>query len=511
LTAGHSQQCRLRIEALLKNTSEGRERLGRFEARFAHYAEKKMRLETTSAAPSGEVELDPAERELKRIRAGKFAASSSSASAAASAPPDPPLGARPAVDPAVVAVGSLPASTPSAQSVEMKVDRPPDVIPTAKRGSDDLEGSSATKRGRTTDELAQGPGEAPRSSSDDLETGALVPALGLEILRCDEDDEDDTVKMIAVFDVDSDGVRKNFIDQTHDWEASDDVKGGALDPTKVMEARSKELEHLRGQGVYEYATKAEAMARTGKAPIRLKWIDSNKGDSENPKCRSRLVCTEIRRKGMVPIFSATPPLEAIRVLVAKLSSEDPSTTKDPLKAMLVDVSRAHFCAPAVREVFIELPREDPRRGDGVTCGRLLKTVHGTLDAAEQWGLHYTRTLVDAGFVQGWAWPCLFLHPRFDIWVVVHGDDFLVVARGAGRQYFEKIIRAAYEVKISIAGPSAGTRENSGSWAAYSPSCRIASLWRRILVCTSRWSGCWDSVGRRPWAPRGAVRGRTRRA
>jgi len=121
---------------------------------------------------------------------------------------------------------------------------------------------------------------------------------------------------------------------------------------------------------------------------------------------------------MIPIFSATPPLEAIRVLVAKLSSEDPATTKDPLKAMLVDVSRAHFYAPAVRDVFIELPREDPRYGDEVTCGRLLKTMYGTLDAAEQCGLRYTRTLIDAGFVQGTASPCHFVHHRAtaDLWV-----------------------------------------------------------------------------------------------
>ena len=135
--------------------------------------------------------------------------------------------------------------------------------------------------------------------------------------------------------------------------------------------------------VYQYSTIAEAKSITGKPPIRLKWIDSNKGDAEHRNYRSWLVCTEVRRKGTTPIFSATPPLEAIRVLVAKLSSEDPATTKDPMKAMLVDVSRAHFYAKAVRDVFIELPPEDPRAGDGKTCGKLLKTMYGTLDAAEQ--------------------------------------------------------------------------------------------------------------------------------
>jgi hypothetical protein len=277
-----------------------------------------------------------------------------------------------------------------------------------------------------------------------------MPTFGLEILRCEGDPRDETEVV--------DAIGLDAIHSADEWVASDDVKRGALDPERVMDARAKELQYLRDHGVYEYVTVAEAKATSGKPPLRLKWIDSNKGDSEHPNYRSRLVCTEVRRKGMTPIFSATPPLEAIRVLVAKVSSEEPSTTKDPLKAMLVDVSRAHFYAPAVRDVFVELQREDPRSGDGVTCGRLLKTMYGALDAAEQWGLHYTQTLVDAGFIHGRASPCHFVHPRLGIWVVVHGDDFLVVARGAGRRYFEKIIRAVHEVKVSIAGPEPDAKE-----------------------------------------------------
>ena len=37
--------------------------------------------------------------------------------------------------------------------------------------------------------------------------------------------------------------------------------------------------------------------------------------------------------------------------------------------------------------------------------------------------------------------------------MIHGDDFFVVARAAGRRYFEEVIRRAYEVKVSIAGPA----------------------------------------------------------
>ena len=72
--------------------------------------------------------------------------------------------------------------------------------------------------------------------------------------------------------------------------------------------------------------------------------------------RSRLVCTEVRRKGTEGHFAAAPPLETLRVLTTKLASESPLGVDDPLKATLVDVSRAHFYADSVREVFVRLPR-----------------------------------------------------------------------------------------------------------------------------------------------------------
>ena len=44
--------------------------------------------------------------------------------------------------------------------------------------------------------------------------------------------------------------------------------------------------------VYEYSTEAEARTRTGRKPVGLKWIDTNKGSAEAPRYRSRLVCSE---------------------------------------------------------------------------------------------------------------------------------------------------------------------------------------------------------------------------
>ena len=214
-------------------------------------------------------------------------------------------------------------------------------------------------------------------------------------------------------------------------EATDDVKGGPLDPQLVKEARRAELRYLWERSVYRYASRKEMESVGGRA-IRLKWIDTNKGDALHPAVRARLVAMEVRRKGTEAIFSATPPLEALRAVIALTARENPAGRSDPVKLYTADISRAHFYADAVRRVFVELPREDPKSADKGTVGLLQKTMYSTLDAAEQWGFHYAQRLKGAGFVQGAASPCCFYHRGHDIAVVVHGDDFVAAARGAGR-------------------------------------------------------------------------------
>ena len=118
------------------------------------------------------------------------------------------------------------------------------------------------------------------------------------------------------------------------------------------------------------------------------------------------------------------------------------------------MSRAHFYADAVREVFIELPKEDPRAGDRDTVGKLEKTMYGSLDAAERWGLHYAARLTEAGYEQGAASPCHFYHPREKVAVVVHGDDFIAVGRRRGLAHLKKVLEASYEIKDKIFGPDA---------------------------------------------------------
>ncbi|CAK0892634.1 unnamed protein product [Prorocentrum cordatum] len=88
--------------------------------------------------------------------------------------------------------------------------------------------------------------------------------------------------------------RESLDDDERYW---DDVNGGWLDPQMVREERRREVQWLHKQDVYEKRTIEECRQVTGQPPIKLMWIDTNKGDHENPNYRSRIVVREKRGKG----------------------------------------------------------------------------------------------------------------------------------------------------------------------------------------------------------------------
>merc|ERR1711873_307000 len=121
------------------------------------------------------------------------------------------------------------------------------------------------------------------------------------------------------------------------------------------------------------------------------------------------------------------PLEAKKVLFSLAVTEGvgyQAGCKDRgMKLDFVDVRRAYFHAKARRDVFVKLPEEDAEEG---MCGKLLKALYGTRDAAQNWEFEYIEFLRSKGFEKGKAMPCMFYHRERKIRVVVHGDDFTIL-------------------------------------------------------------------------------------
>ena len=149
-----------------------------------------------------------------------------------------------------------------------------------------------------------------------------------------------------------------------DYEATyDEYTGAELPPELVEKAKQEELETYRKHAVYTKMPRSECFRITGKPPIGVRWVISNKGDAKNPEIRARLVAKEIKRDKREDLFAATPPLEAKKVLFSQCVSRRSKSGK-PLKLAFIDIKRAYFHAPAIRKVFVELPSEDKFEGGG---------------------------------------------------------------------------------------------------------------------------------------------------
>jgi len=142
--------------------------------------------------------------------------------------------------------------------------------------------------------------------------------------------------------------------------------------------------------------------------IGVRCVDVNKGDSEEPEYRSRLVGREFAIGKDDALYAATPPLEALRIIISHAATYP---DEGPERVIMInDVRRAYFYAKINRVVFIELPKEDPKYGTGL-LGKLRLCLYGTRDAAKVWQETLSAHLVSIVFERGRGHPSCFGTPR----------------------------------------------------------------------------------------------------
>ena len=67
--------------------------------------------------------------------------------------------------------------------------------------------------------------------------------------------------------------------------------------------------------------------KTGRPPITVRWVEVNKGEDDNPNYRSRFFAREIRMAGEDSIFTPTPPLESLRMVLSYETTDFPDEPK----------------------------------------------------------------------------------------------------------------------------------------------------------------------------------------
>ena len=232
--------------------------------------------------------------------------------------------------------------------------------------------------------------------------------------------------------------------------ASDDVSGKELVPELVQVARSEEMAYFKKLGVYEVVPKSQQATLGGKV-IGTRWVDTNKGDVESPDYRSRLVGREFNVGKDDTLYASTPPLEALRYVVSRAATWGGDGSNRWRRAIMInDVRRAYFYAKASRDLYIDLPAEDPAAGTGM-LGKLKLCLYGTRDAAKSWQETLSAQLVDCGFKRGVGHPSVFVHTSRDIITLVHGDDYVSAGSDVDLEWLRVQLEAAYDIKTQLLG------------------------------------------------------------
>ena len=259
------------------------------------------------------------------------------------------------------------------------------------------------------------------------------------------------------------------------YEFVDDVSGNKLDPEGVKVARKSEMEFIQKMGVWEVVPRPKCKV------IGTRWVDTNKGDQQNPNYRSRLVAQEVKKGSVAEYFAAMPPLSALKMLLTLATTDripdadgKKQTKDEPWLISFVDVKRAHFCADATRELYVELPPESGHSSEYV--GRLKKSMYGCRDAGMNWELTIAKVMTRLGFIQGKSSPCLYHHPSKNLKCVVHGDDFTTLGPRSGLDWLHKELEKEWMITVrGILGPPSV------------PNClRSITILRRIVT--------WDENG-----------------
>ena len=237
-----------------------------------------------------------------------------------------------------------------------------------------------------------------------------------------------------------------------DMIAWDDLIGEELDGKKVRQARLKEIGYVHEKKVWRKMKRSEAIRR-GIKIVDTRWIDINKGDTENPVFRSRLVAKEFNDSKDMGIFASTPPLEALRTLLSEAGTRRKRRKGKEVVMMLNDVARAFFEAKATRELCIELPDEDKtekdQREDNVAI--LEKSLYGTRDAANNFQKEIKSFMLGIGLKIGRYNASTYHHGKFGLKTMVHGDDFVTVGGREETKWLVTELKKRFEFKTVVIG------------------------------------------------------------
>ena len=127
------------------------------------------------------------------------------------------------------------------------------------------------------------------------------------------------------------------------------------------------------------------------------------------------------------------------------------------RILLLDIKKAFLYGNMSRNVYIELPAEDPMSEGRHLVGKLDKAIYGTRDAPAEWQGELERTMIKLGFRPVVPTPCLYSHSSLNV-LVGHVDDLICVGPRIGLDTFLAKLMSMYDLTSTFLGPGPGEEQ-----------------------------------------------------
>ena len=200
----------------------------------------------------------------------------------------------------------------------------------------------------------------------------------------------------------------------------------------------EEILSLVANGTWE-----EFILPKGANLVSTKWVFTIKTFTNGSieRFKARLVARGFSQQygiDYVETFAPTVRMDTLRLFLAVAAKRD-------LECWHFDIKNAFTESDLREDIFFK-----PPQGVAVTKGRVLKalkSLYGLKQAGRDWNLLLRKFLIENGFEQSLADPCLYTHKGMGISLLVYVDDIAAAAKDTvALKWFEKKLSARFNAK-----------------------------------------------------------------
>ena len=203
-------------------------------------------------------------------------------------------------------------------------------------------------------------------------------------------------------------------------------------------AIQEEITSLVSNGTWE-----EFVLPEGANLVSTKWVFTikTKSDGSVERFKARLVARGFSQEygiDYTETFAPTVRIDTLRIFLAIVAKLD-------LECCHFDIKNAFTESQLKEDIYLS-----PPEGVDVKKGKVLKalrSLYGLKQASRDWSLLLKAFLIEIGFTQSLADPCLYVHSERRIWLLVYVDDIPAAAqRQTELDWFYKVLSARFHAK-----------------------------------------------------------------